>query len=300
MLSSLRKSSEIFDPEATKEAIRTMFSPSSEYATALALRAKPYESSQRTQKREPIPGPWQQAAVTSFLKGGEGEVNSETDGFCMSIPLVAGLSCDDANRCSDEYFDSSVATAVRILSPSDGSVSRSLARARLLRQIIQNGVIDERSVETSRLLAGRISAQNVISGCNDEIKSELAAVLSILPKECFELSQIASGTSVWGEGSLSATYLDATQTFSKACPDPGNFQNCLFNILSTDTFSEAVRRNIFTGGCNCSRANFIGAYFGALFGIGTSRGIPLEWIARTDAGAHVLEKAVDLFRSRGT
>jgi len=96
MLRSLPLSPTIFDKKATRESLLRMFAPDSEYAAALARRLKAYDSSQRTLKREPIEGPWQQAAIGHFLKAVEagedqtGDIqNEETDGFCLALPLVA-------------------------------------------------------------------------------------------------------------------------------------------------------------------------------------------------------------------
>lgn len=96
MLLSLSPARTAFDKSATEASLLKMFSPDSEYAEALGRRLKAYEPSQRTTTRDPIPGPWQQAAVTSFLKAvAEGKdvtgdpTSTETDGFCLSIPLVA-------------------------------------------------------------------------------------------------------------------------------------------------------------------------------------------------------------------
>ena len=102
-------------------------------------------------------------------------------------------------------------------------------------------------------------------------------------------------SSVWDIEMLSAAFLDASQTFSKACAPPGNFQLSLLILLSTNSYSEAVRCNLLAGGCNCSRANFVGACMGAIFGIGGEKGIPVEWIVKTDVGARVLKLAMQLF-----
>jgi hypothetical protein len=100
MLQSLRAHPTSFVPADTATAIQQFFSPDSEYAEALLRRQKAYDPSQRTEKREPIPGPWQQAVITHYLKAvADGKAkqaeptSSETDGFCLSFPLVA--RCDD-------------------------------------------------------------------------------------------------------------------------------------------------------------------------------------------------------------
>jgi hypothetical protein len=46
-------------------------------------------------------------------------------------------------------------------------------------------------------------------------------------------------------------------------------------------------RTIKAGGCNCSRVNFIGAYFAALKGVNS---IPKSWIKKTDCAKKILSQ----------
>ena len=46
-------------------------------------------------------------------------------------------------------------------------------------------------------------------------------------------------------------------------------------------------RTIKAGGCNCSRVNFIGAYFAALKGADT---IPKSWIKKTEQAKKILDQ----------
>jgi hypothetical protein len=46
-----------------------------------------------------------------------------------------------------------------------------------------------------------------------------------------------------------------------------------------------VLKTIKAGGCNCSRANFVGAYFAAFKGI---KSIPKEWIQKTAVSKSIL------------
>ena len=49
-------------------------------------------------------------------------------------------------------------------------------------------------------------------------------------------------------------------------------------IITSPNYKSAVTKTIKAGGCNCSRANFTGAYFAALMGV---KSIPLKWIKNT-------------------
>ena len=72
----------------------------------------------------------------------------------------------------------------------------------------------------------------------------------------------------------------------------GSFKGSVLAILRADSFANTIRKNALAGGCNCSRANFIGSVLGALYGIGGERGIPLEWLEKTDKGKETLELAL--------
>ena len=49
-------------------------------------------------------------------------------------------------------------------------------------------------------------------------------------------------------------------------------------MITSKTYKDAVHKTIKAGGCNCSRANFVGAYFAALKGF---ENIPSSWIKKT-------------------
>ena len=72
-----------------------------------------------------------------------------------------------------------------------------------------------------------------------------------------------------------------------ACSYPGTFNSSIHSIISSTNFKEAILRTIKAGGCNCSRANFIGAYFAALKGVNT---IPKSWIKKTNSSRKILNQ----------
>ena len=179
-----------------------------------------------------------------------------------------------ARAVSAEDFDATVKAAVEILTSSEGAVIHSRVRARILRDLITCGAgsgADCRAV-----------VESAVRDCGSEaVQNEWEAVQAKIPAR--------DGDSVWGEAALSSEYLDAVESFGKACPDPGNFQSALLGLATCGSFKEGVRRNLLAGGCNCSRANFLGACLGAAYGLGAEHGIPLEWVEKTDKGAEVLE-----------
>ncbi len=72
-----------------------------------------------------------------------------------------------------------------------------------------------------------------------------------------------------------------------ACSYPGTFNSSIHSIINSKNYKSAVLRTIKAGGCNCSRVNFIGAYFAALKGVNT---IPKSWIKKTAPAKKILEQ----------
>ena len=72
-----------------------------------------------------------------------------------------------------------------------------------------------------------------------------------------------------------------------ACSYPGTFNSSIHSIINSTNYKSAILRTIKAGGCNCSRVNFIGAYFAALKGVNT---IPKSWIKKTAPARKILDQ----------
>ena len=72
-----------------------------------------------------------------------------------------------------------------------------------------------------------------------------------------------------------------------ACSYPGTFESSVHAIINSSNYKTAILRTIKAGGCNCSRVNFIGAYFAALKGF---KSIPVKWINKTFAAKKILNQ----------
>ena len=70
-----------------------------------------------------------------------------------------------------------------------------------------------------------------------------------------------------------------------ACSYPGTFNSSIHSIINSTNYKGAILKTIKAGGCNCSRVNFIGAYFAALKGIDN---IPKSWIKKTNPAKKIL------------
>jgi len=74
--------------------------------------------------------------------------------------------------------------------------------------------------------------------------------------------------------------------FGKACSYPGTFNGSIHAIITSKSYKSAVIKTIKAGGCNCSRANFVGAYFAAKNGL---KSIPKDWIKKTIPAKNILK-----------
>jgi hypothetical protein len=74
--------------------------------------------------------------------------------------------------------------------------------------------------------------------------------------------------------------------FGKACSYPGTFNGSIHAIITSKSYRSAVIKTIKAGGCNCSRANFVGAYFAARNGL---KGIPKDWVLKTNPAKNILK-----------
>lgn len=57
-------------------------------------------------------------------------------------------------------------------------------------------------------------------------------------------------------------HFKATKRVGIACAYPGSFLTAYSILQKHESYVDAVRSNIFTGGCNCCRSTLIGAVLG--------------------------------------
>ena len=81
-------------------------------------------------------------------------------------------------------------------------------------------------------------------------------------------------------------HIKVVKKFGKACSYPGTFMGSTHAIITSNNYKSAVTKTIKAGGCNCSRANFVGAYFAALRG---GKNIPSQWINKTKPAKNILK-----------
>ena len=74
--------------------------------------------------------------------------------------------------------------------------------------------------------------------------------------------------------------------FGKACSYPGTFMGSIHAMITSNNYKSAINKTIKAGGCNCSRANFVGAYFAAYKGF---KNIPSSWIKKTFPAKNIIK-----------
>ena len=87
------------------------------------------------------------------------------------------------------------------------------------------------------------------------------------------------------------THNVVVKKFGKACSYPGTFNGSIHAIITSKSYKSAVIKTIKAGGCNCSRANFVGAYFAAKNGL---KDIPKDWIKKTNPAKDILGHTVSV------
>ena len=87
-------------------------------------------------------------------------------------------------------------------------------------------------------------------------------------------------------GHKNQNHISVVKKFGKACSYPGTFMGAIHAVITSNNYKNAVIKTIKAGGCNCSRVNFVGAYFAALKGY---KNIPSSWIKKTFPAKNILK-----------
>ena len=120
-----------------------------------------------------------------------------------------------------------------------------------------------------------------LKGCNDPISE----FMKIFKKNSYFKSVVEDIKKV--KKLKSKPHPLVVKKLGMACSYPGTFNSSIHSIINSTNYKGAILKTIKAGGCNCSRVNFIGAYFAALKGLGT---IPKSWIKKTDLAKKILEQ----------
>jgi len=209
-----------------QDKIKSFFGPGTEYWRCLTKRDE-----------RPVHGPWVQVAVVSFLENlkkmkigpyGDSQ-NNQSDGFCLSIPIVA------YHASNENLWESLLSNVVTILNTHKPTV-----------EVIH--------AETLLLQAFVLGKENPFEYAKEQYAKVHPSRLPIFKEVEDALKQNKSHPLQVAE-------------LGKPCYLPGSFRSSYLAMLKTASFVDAVRLNMQAGGCSCSRANLIGSCFGAKYGI---------------------------------
>lgn len=192
------------------------------------------------------------------------------------------------SRCSArclltlDELDETVIQVASILSASSVALNHAVVTARLLNSLI---VCDAAEFDFA-MLTDTIRAS--IHPPSDVIEREALSVFATA-------AMIQSGQDLPENSAYApevAAFVEAVAGMGKACTIPGSWQGAMLAVLTSRSFVDGIRKNIVAGGCNCSRANVAGACMGAIYGIGGDKGIPIDWIEKTDQGIEAFSLAL--------
>ena len=282
------------DLEAFHSELQSFFGPGTPYNDAFQARNYLYDPAKRYDKRDPVPGPWQQSSVTSYLEKRDNRQSRETDGLVSTLPLIARLALRGPPLQSREA-QQEIRAAAHVLSTNPFALTHTLSAAVLLDAIIRDGT-DFRAAPSALVpVLGRVDDESCAleGGClvgkeGEQVEEEFGHAL--VRREVQSVVEALQGDPAGTD------HTARVLAWGKPCANPGSFQGALHGFLSSASFAEGARKVIRAGGCNCSRANLCGALLGATHGFQEGAGIPREWILKADKGVEVLETALDKFR----
>ena len=161
------------------------------------------------------------------------------------LPALAKLPPLIAVYQGDRQLNEVVESAVRVTNNNDLAVDFGLAAAALLEAVIQG----------------------------ETVESAIRHSCSRSPQVVTEL--VEKALSLTTEDNLAVT-----AKFGTACKLVYGVPSLVHNALTSDSYTSAIRKNIYAGGDSCGRGIVLGAVLGAAYGIGGEKGIPLEWIEK--------------------
>ena len=173
----------------------------------------------------PVKGKWLHGGMIKFLENFSqgsricGDPSiKETDGFCCSLPVAVRFA-------GQPRLVEAVLRVASTQSTWPVAVRHAVVAARIVEAFI-------------------LEREEPILSLAREIEPEF-------PEISREMEQVVASKTVDHTTAVG-------QIFGRPCYNPGSFLGALHAVLSSHSFPEAVRKTILAGGCNCSRAFFIG------------------------------------------
>jgi ADP-ribosylglycohydrolase len=171
----------------------------------------------------------------------------------QQLPAISKLPPLVACYAGSERMKDFVEQAVRVTNHHDLAVQYALASGKM----IEKAILGE---TTARAI------QSGLEGKGTEVPNRLA-----------------EGIQAAGRDSI-----QAIGEFGRDCGLRQGLPSALQVLGSSKDYKEAVRTNILAGGDSCGRGILIGSILGAVHGIATPKGIPLEWIVRLNDSHNIV------------
>jgi len=132
--------------------------------------------------------------------------------------------------------------------------------------------------------------------CTELLKSSLQGLpMELALKNAVEVGSSATRDVLSRALASESSVREVTKEFGLHCDLGAGVPSLMHNLKTANSFTEAVRRNMYAGGDNCGRAIVLGAVCGAQFGSDGRHGIPAAWLSRV-AGLDQIESLIgDLF-----
>ena len=169
-------------------------------------------------------------------------------------PAISKLPALVAVYAGDDSLSEVSESAVRVTNDNARAVAFGRVAARILETAIEKGEIE------TAIIAGRKSA-------DPEVGKLIDQALNLKDKSTPEV----------------------TLEFGMTCNLVFAVPSVIHNLSMLESYTEAIRQNIYAGGDSCGRAILLGAVLGSAHGIGGDKGIPESWIDKLKQKEEVLE-----------
>jgi len=198
---------------------------------------------------------------SEYLKGYSGRLNHASKELIANIDAgktfpECGANDSQANSLvkvpfalsrfhSDQDWATRVEETMRVHQNHELAVEYGMASSHILHHIISTGATAKEALQWSTQDSSPLTA---------DAKSKVKEALAFTGNE-----------------------VEAAEAFGSSCALPGAFTVAVYILNTTETYEEAVKKNIMASGDQCSRSCFIGACLAASQG---AECVPMDWIER--------------------
>ncbi|MGR2767828.1 ADP-ribosylglycohydrolase family protein [Photobacterium ganghwense] len=225
----------------------------------------------------------QQAILDFFGPGGEfvGYIDTPTKALLLTLFSLPPEDWPDDSGIDDDQNTAlcAVPALIAMKMPSD-----------LLEQEIERILGITHQNETALVCAKAFAA-----ALNEGLRSRrIEPVLNVLKVKCRGLVQMRI------EAVRAMETLEQAMTVaSPACHLQDSLPMAAWILQTTNSYTEAILKNVAVGGDSCGRGMIVGALAGACYGFGDEAGIPISWLMTLQMGEAMAEDIEQLLHNSG-